>query len=454
MFEPGAIIDRYRIEMPIGRGGMGQVYRAFDDRLRRPVALKVLHDALSPEAMGRLVREARLAASLSHPNIVGVLDVGEHRGTAFMAMELVDGTSLHMLVRAPIPIPEKLRWLLDIARGLDAAHRAGLVHRDIKPQNVMVAAGMAKILDFGIAKQLDDAARKWTAFLPSMATQPGFSVGTPHYMAPEVLRGEHPSDPLTDQFAWGLVAFELLEGMRPPRNDFDEGGGGWSPPRLTAPDVTLRVASIVERALARERGSRFASMDDLAHAFEQALAPLPRTMQQTAERASEPKAPIASPRPTWSADDVDDTPDGRGSATATRMFPVATPPAAKRGPVRESQRDLVAAAPIVREPTAAILAPLVKAATNELGRAIPGGFAQAVVILTLDVVDKTKARFFVQLVGSDSHGDLWTPDASLALVKVGAQLIGDDARDGNGRWLRLVVRVHAGGQEASVVDVT
>lgn len=129
-------------------------------------------------------------------------------------------------------------------------------------------------------------------------------------------------------------------------------------------------------------------MADLARAFEQALAPMPRTMQQTAERPSERSLP-SRPEPR----DEEDAPDGRGSATATRMFLVATPPAAKREPVRESQRDLVPAPPAVREPTAAILKPLVEAATTELGRAIPGGFTQAVVILTLDVVDKTKARF-------------------------------------------------------------
>ncbi|MBS2019273.1 MAG: protein kinase [Deltaproteobacteria bacterium] len=442
MLGPGSVVDRYRIEAPIGRGGMGQVYRAFDDRLRRPVALKVLHDALSPDAMARLVREARLAASLSHPNIVGVLDVGEHQGTPFMVMELLDGTGLHVLVRAPIPSAEKLRWLLDVARGLEAAHRAGLVHRDIKPQNVMVATGVAKILDFGLAKQVDDAGQKWTALLPSFATQPGFSVGTPHYMAPEILAGEHSSDALSDQFAWGMVAFELLEGMRIRRNDFEEPGASWSPPRLTAPDVTLRMASIVERALARERSSRFPSMEDLLRAFEQALAPLPRTVEQTAER----------PRGGTPTATGDDAPDGRGAAMATRMFAVATPPAARREPPRGA-KEAPPAPPVVREPTPAILAPMVKAAAAELGRAIPGGFAQAVVILTLDVVDKSKARFFVQLVGTDRHGDLWTPDASLELVKVAAQLIGDDARDGNGRWLRLVLRLHRGGAEASVAEI-
>jgi eukaryotic-like serine/threonine-protein kinase len=450
LLETGTSVDRYQIEAPLGRGGMGQVYRAFDTRLRRPIALKILHDTISPDAMMRLVREARLAASLSHPNIVAVFDVGEDRGLAYMAMELLHGRQLRELMRVPIPVPDKLRWLVEIARGLAAAHGAGLVHRDVKPQNVMVTASAAKILDFGIAKEIDEAAVKRTALLPSLRTQPGFSMGTPRYMAPEVLRGEYPSDSLTDQFAWGLVACELLVGSLPRREDLE--GGRWTPPRIATPDVSARAASVIERTLADDRRERFASMSELADALDACARPLPRT---------EPQVALESPISPPGADDElipVSIPDGRGSAAATRMFPVYTPEpervarASSGGEQpRSSQRQSVA--PVaVREPTPEVLAPLVDAALGELAFAVPGAFRRAVAIVTLDV-DGGKARFFVQLVATDERGELWTPDASMDVVRAAAETISADARDGNGRWMRLVLALQHGSREASVVSI-
>ena len=440
--EVGAIVDRYRIESVLGRGGMGQVYRALDLRLRRPVALKILHESLSVEAMARLVREARLAASLSHPNIVAVFDVGEHLGMPFMAMELVEGRQLRELVGARVHLQEKLRWLLDVARGLEAAHRAGLVHRDVKPQNVMVTASGAKVLDFGIAKELADAGRNATALLPSMRTQPGFSMGTPQYMAPEVLRGERESDARTDQFSWGLVAYQLITGERARRNDLEE-GTPWEPPRITVEGVGERVLAVIDRTLAESHLARFPAMGDVANALEASLTPLPRTVAQgmrTSEQ-SEASAPRFAP---------------------TRLFPVHAPEPEKPkadSPAgrRKSQRPPAMSAPPppappIREPARHIVQPLANAALAELNHAVPVGFRRAVLIVTLDV-EKSKARFFVQLVATDETGELWSPDASMDLVKAAGTMIADDARDGNGRWQRLVIQLHRGAREAVVGEV-
>src|SRR3954454_11887758 len=149
----GQTFAHYVIEAPIGEGGMGEVYRAFDEKLRRKVALKVIHPDLAvPDAAARLVREARAAAPLAHPNTIAIYDLGEIDGTVFLVMELISGAPLRAYVGdASVPFTRKLRWLVDVARGLAAAHKAGLVHRDVKPANVMVSdEGLVKVLDFGL----------------------------------------------------------------------------------------------------------------------------------------------------------------------------------------------------------------------------------------------------------------------------------------------------------------
>src|SRR5262245_16488319 len=176
MLKPGDLVGPYEIRGFVGQGGMGQVYRAFDPRLERTVALKVIAPAYqdlpetkdsrelegrgdsSPKRSGdghaRLLREARAVASLSHPNVVAVFDVGESNGRLYLAMGYVVGSTLRSLVGQPdVPTNRKIRWLVDIARALHAAHTAGLVHRDVKPENVMVREdGGVKVLDFGIAR--------------------------------------------------------------------------------------------------------------------------------------------------------------------------------------------------------------------------------------------------------------------------------------------------------------
>jgi hypothetical protein len=259
----GETFERYEIESLIGRGGMGEVYRAVDTRLRRKVALKVLRsDRDNADAVARLFREARSAAVLTHPNTVAIHDVGESEGIFYIVMELVTGRSLLAYVGDErVPVARKLSWLVDTARALGAAHKAGVIHRDVKPSNVMVSdEGVVKVLDFGLAKPLAPV---------SFRTQVGHVLGTPRYMAPEHLAGAE-IDARTDQYAYGLTAYELIAGKHP-------GGvlaGPVDVPLLDAivPPVSRAVAQVIARAMANAPEDRFASMEELAVALEDAIA--------------------------------------------------------------------------------------------------------------------------------------------------------------------------------------
>jgi len=280
---PGDTFDRYVIEAVLGEGGMGRVYRAFDPRLGRRVALKVLvaGDARDParvDAAARMQREARAAAAFSHPNVVAIYDVGEFDGAPFIAMELVSGTTFRAVVGdAGVSDIQKLAWLLDVARGLGAAHRAGLVHRDIKPENVMITTdGVLKILDFGIARRSDGASLETTgptlaAQVPSITAE-GLMIGTPQYMAPEQLRGDA-LDGRADQFAWGVMAWQVLAGRLP----WPAGGGAQlitsvltlQVPALNEvhPATDRRTAEAIARSLSKRREDRFETMEALLSAI-------------------------------------------------------------------------------------------------------------------------------------------------------------------------------------------
>ena len=260
MLSEGQTFAHYVIEAPIGEGGMGAVYRAHDTKLRRKVALKVIHPDLAvPDAAARLVREARTAAAFSHPNTVAIHDLGEIDGTVFLVMELVSGVPLRAYIGdVSVPVSRKLRWLVDMARGLGAAHKAGLVHRDVKPTNVMVSDdGVVKVLDFGLAKPLEAA---------SFHTGVGLVVGTPRYMAPELFTGMR-ADARSDQYAFGVTAYELLAGVYPGS------ANGPVPSALDTlvPDVSPAVARIVARTLSRSAEARFATMNEVASALEEEI---------------------------------------------------------------------------------------------------------------------------------------------------------------------------------------
>ncbi|HSQ66860.1 MAG TPA: serine/threonine-protein kinase [Polyangiaceae bacterium] len=283
MLNKGDKIAHYTIESMLGSGGMGAVYLAVDGRLHRRVALKVILDSDRPEeaqeSAARLLREARAAASLTHPNIVGVFDVGEHEGRVYLAMEYVVGKTLRDLMRdGKHPWQRRLRWLVDVARALGTAHREGLVHRDIKPENVMVRDdGIVKVLDFGIARRtaapVDPTGKTESAHVATL-TGKGLVVGTPMYMAPEQLKGGAP-DPRTDQFSWGVMTYEVLAGERPWPEKSDLLAAVATiltedpqSLRKIAPELPPAVESTVARTLARNPDQRFESMDDVADALD------------------------------------------------------------------------------------------------------------------------------------------------------------------------------------------
>jgi eukaryotic-like serine/threonine-protein kinase len=280
-----SLSDRYRLEDPIGVGGMATVYRAHDVELDRPVAVKVLADPLAsdPEIRTRFLREGRLAARLSHPNVVRVFDAGEQDGRPFIVMEHVEGETLADVLRrrGRLPPDEAVELVLQAGEGLDSAHGAGLVHRDVKPQNLLVGdEGTLKVADFGIARALEG----------TQVTQAGTILGTAAYLAPEQAAGESVG-PAADVYGLGAVLYELLAG-RPPFEDASlealvlrhREEEVAAPP--LPPAVPPEVEDVVMRALARVPAHRPASAADLAHELRSALGEAP-TQRLPAERPTE-----------------------------------------------------------------------------------------------------------------------------------------------------------------------
>src|SRR5262244_2873210 len=220
----GTRLGPYEILSPLGAGGMGEVYRARDSKLKRDVAVKVLPQALArdPDALARFEREALAVAALSHPNILSIFDFGTQEGTAYAVMELLEGETLREKLDGG-PIPQKLAsdYALQTARGLSAAHEKGIVHRDLKPENLFVSKdGHLKILDFGLAKREERAARGEETSAPtgSAGTAPGTVMGTVGYMSPEQVKGLA-LDQRSDIFSFGTILYEMLSGKRAFRRD-------------------------------------------------------------------------------------------------------------------------------------------------------------------------------------------------------------------------------------------
>ncbi|MFH2052025.1 MAG: protein kinase [bacterium] len=217
---PGHKLGSYEIQDKIGAGGMGEVYRAHDTRLGRTVAIKVLpeHTASSVELKERFQREAKAISSLNHPNICILYDVGEQDGAGYLVMEHLEGETLaERLARGPLPLGEMMRIAVQIADALDSAHRKGLVHRDLKPGNVMITREGAKLLDFGLAKVAvtDNRPESFSSMTrTSPLTADGTIIGTMHYMSPEQIEGRE-ADARSDIFAFGALLYEMATGKRP-----------------------------------------------------------------------------------------------------------------------------------------------------------------------------------------------------------------------------------------------
>ncbi|MGZ6744611.1 MAG: Stk1 family PASTA domain-containing Ser/Thr kinase [Nocardioides sp.] len=263
---------RYRIGPRIARGGMASVYEATDIRLDRTVAVKVMHPGLGDdeEFAARFVREARAAARLSHPNVVAVYDQGEEDGTVFLAMELVPGHTLRDVIRkeAPMSPARALALLEPVLSALSAAHRAGLIHRDVKPENVLIATDPAsgtarvKVADFGLAKAV-------SADTQHTATG-GVLIGTVSYLAPELVVDGR-ADARADVYAAGVVLYELLTGTKPHEGEspiqvaYKHVHEDVPPPSRLVPEVPAYVDALVARATARDRGLRPADASVLLH---------------------------------------------------------------------------------------------------------------------------------------------------------------------------------------------
>jgi eukaryotic-like serine/threonine-protein kinase len=272
---------RYRVEDVLGRGGMASVYLARDEELERPVAVKVLaeHLADQPEFHDRFLREARLAAQLSHPNVVQVFDVGEENGSPFIVMECVEGSTLaqELKERGPLEPDEVVDLALQICGGLEHAHAAGLVHRDIKPQNLLLRPdGTVKIADFGIARAAET----------TRLTQMGSVLGTAAYLSPEQALGEEVTA-AADLYSLGCVLYELLTGRTPyvfetlPELVVKQREEAIAPVRELRPDVPERLEAAVMHALARNSDYRPESAAALAEELAAAspdppTRPLPR----------------------------------------------------------------------------------------------------------------------------------------------------------------------------------
>ena len=266
---PSLLADRYEVDELIGRGGMADVHAGTDLRLNRPVAVKLLqaHMAERADVKTRFEAEARSAARLTSPHAVAVYDTGEHDGVPYIVMERLPGETLaDRIARGPLE-PEELRPLaLEVLAALAEAHRVGLVHRDVKPGNILLTAdGHAKIADFGIAKSVQESSL-------SDLTVTGQVLGTPAYLAPEQLDGVAAS-PRSDVYALGVVLYEALTGFKPFQGTTAMAvaravaAGDHRPLDEVRPDLDPRLVAIVERALATDPARRFSSAADMATAL-------------------------------------------------------------------------------------------------------------------------------------------------------------------------------------------
>jgi tetratricopeptide (TPR) repeat protein/predicted Ser/Thr protein kinase len=261
---PGQTIGRFRVERPLGRGGMGSVYAVHDPKLHRVVALKILH-ASRPEEQPRLLTEARALAQVNHPHVITVHDVGRWDDRVFLAMELLEGQTLRQWrTQVQRSWQEVVDAYADAARGLSAAHAAGIVHRDVKPTNVMITTGgRVVVVDFGLAVEL--GAGLDTPGSDGLSSRDTRRAGTPAYMAPEQRRGDR-ATPASDQFGFCVALFEALKGALPAASTEPLRDSGFEACR----SVPRRVLRVVQRGLSLNADDRYPSMDALVDALRKA----------------------------------------------------------------------------------------------------------------------------------------------------------------------------------------
>src|SRR5712692_4749466 len=279
----GTQLGSHEITALLGRGGMGEVYRARDTKLRREVAIKILPDEFSrdPDRVSRFQREAEVLASLNHPNIAAIYDVEEAQGLRFLVLELVDGETLaERIARGPIPLDEALHIAKDICEGLEAAHEKGVIHRDLKPANAKITPdGKVKVLDFGLAKAMEQAPATTLSNSPTLismaATNAGVILGTAAYMSPEQAKGKT-ADKRADIWAFGVVLYEMLTGrMLFSGETISETMAlvmtkdpDWSALPANTP---VRIRELLRRCLTKELRNRLQAIGDARIAIEEAV---------------------------------------------------------------------------------------------------------------------------------------------------------------------------------------
>ena len=287
---PGTQLGPYKVEAPIGKGGMGEVYRARDTRLGRPVAIKVVgaERAQRPDFRTRFQREAQATAALNHPHICALYDVGEHEGASYLVMEYVEGQTLESRLReGPLPLDQLLHRAAEVSQALAAAHGRGIIHRDLKPANLMLTPAGVKVLDFGLAKFTGPEASAMDA------TAAHTILGTPAYMSPEQTRGEE-LDPRSDLFSFGCVLYEAATGVRPFRGSslpdiLREVVSGHPPaPSSLRPELPPGWDSILTRTMAKDRDRRYQSAADLFSALEGLRGSVPQGLPRMEEREPDP----------------------------------------------------------------------------------------------------------------------------------------------------------------------
>src|ERR1700733_4061343 len=289
-FRPGVRLGPYQLEAVLGEGGMGEVFRARDTRLGRPVAIKVIRAerAQQPDFRIRFQREAQATAALNHPHICTLYDVGEQEGASYLVMEYVEGQTLASRLReGPLPMDQLLRRAGEVSQALAAAHERGIIHRDLKPANLMLAATGVKVLDFGLAKFTGPEASAIDA------TAAHTILGTPPYMSPEQTRGEE-LDPRSDIFSFGCVLYEAATGVRPFRGSSlpeilrEVVSGHPQPPTSLRPELPAGWDAILMRTLAKERDRRYQSAADLFSALEELRGSVPLAGARMEEREPDP----------------------------------------------------------------------------------------------------------------------------------------------------------------------
>src|SRR5437773_10534750 len=270
----GTRLGRYEIRSKIGAGGMGEVYLAQDTKLDRKVAIKFLPESLLTDerASKRLVREAQAAAKLDHPNICAIHEVGEEDGRRFIAMQYIEGETLDARIKSkPLELKESLSLAAQIADALSEAHSHGIIHRDIKPGNIMITSrGQAKVMDFGLAKLIQSSeAVQSEAETEALLSEPGAIIGTVPYMSPEQVRGDK-IDARSDIFSFGVVLYEVFSGRQP----FASGSATTTAAAILthepAPlarycaDMPDELQRIARKCLEKDRERRYQTMRDLA----------------------------------------------------------------------------------------------------------------------------------------------------------------------------------------------